>query len=211
VAQGGAIADERAALLSYNGSDAYVDAVLGAATGMAAGVPDQAPPLHVAPSTEQLLVSTRARDDARKTRSTLTDSVTSLADGVADRFGIGSDRLLEQWRWAPPAALRATPWALAHLGRPISNGDAAFTAASWARGGVKLPTTAHDQYKSGVAVNATQLRPGDLVGAGSEGADHVGLYVGEGVMVHVGQRGQPVQVDGYDPAGLAVFSRPGQP
>src|SRR5262249_57548510 len=101
VAQGGAIADERAALLSYNGSDAYVDAVLGAATGMAAGVPDQAPPLHVAPSTEQLLVSTRARDDARKTRSTLTDSVTSLAEGVADRFAIGSDPLLDPCRAAP--------------------------------------------------------------------------------------------------------------
>src|SRR5262245_6330653 len=195
-AQGGAVSNERAALLSYNGSDSYVDAVLGAAARIAAGAPAQVPSLHTAPSTEQLLVATRAKDDARQTRSTLTDSVTNLAKGLADRFGVGSDRLLEEWRWAPPAALRATLWALAQLGRPVSDGDAAFTAASWARGGVKLPPTAHEQYADGVAVDATQLRPGDLVAIGPEGSDHVGMYVGEGVMIHVSQPDQPVQVDG---------------
>src|SRR5262249_12378797 len=174
-------------------------------------VPGQVPELRSTPSVEQQLVANRARDDARHTRSTLTDSVTKLAEGVADRFGIGSDRLLEQWRWTPPSALRAPLWALAQLGRPISDGDAAFTAASWARGGVKLPGNAHEQYAGGVAVDATQLRPGDLVAFGPEGSDHVGLYVGEGVMVHVSQRGQPVQVDGYNPVNLAAFSRPGQP
>jgi murein DD-endopeptidase MepM/ murein hydrolase activator NlpD len=76
---------------------------------------------------------------------------------------------------------------------------------------VKLPGAPHEQFAAGVPLDASQLRPGDLVAFGPEGSDHVGFYVGDGVMIHVAESAAPVQLDGYDPADLALFSRPGQP
>ena len=65
--------------------------------------------------------------------------------------------------------------------------------AAFTRAGVTLPRVAQDQFGAGppLAVGAT-VRPGDLVffGAGPTGIDHVGIYVGSGLMVETPSPGQ---------------------
>jgi hypothetical protein len=49
--------------------------------------------------------------------------------------------------------------------------------------GITLPRIAADQYKSGIAVNAGDLQPGDLVfyqNTYAPGITHVGIYIGDG-------------------------------
>lgn len=56
----------------------------------------------------------------------------------------------------------------------------------YGRLGVKVPRVTYEQAKSGKQVSAGQIRPGDLVfyRPGSRGPEHVGIYVGNGKVVH---------------------------
>ncbi len=85
--------------------------------------------------------------------------------------------------------------------------QAAFGAA-----GVRLPRVAQDQYDAGPSVpDGTTVLPGDLVffGTGPTGVDHVGIYVGSGLMIDAPHTGAVVRIE---PAGRDAFvgaSRPG--
>lgn len=52
--------------------------------------------------------------------------------------------------------------------------------------GISVPRTTYEQAKNGRRVSAAEARPGDLVfyRAGSQGPEHVGIYVGNGKVVH---------------------------
>lgn len=52
--------------------------------------------------------------------------------------------------------------------------------------GVNVPRVTYDQAKNGKRVSVNQIRPGDLVfyRPGSRGPEHVGIYVGNGKVVH---------------------------
>ncbi len=60
--------------------------------------------------------------------------------------------------------------------------------------GITLKRTSRDQYASnGVAVEKSQLQPGDLVFFGSGGTvGHVGIYVGGGEMIHSPSTGKSI-------------------
>ncbi len=106
------------------------------------------------------------------------------------------------------AAARAVEFALAQRGLPYvwggngpQRGDEGFdcsglTTAAYAHAGVELPRTAHTQYYRGPHVPAgAELLPGDLVFYGvPERVHHVGLYLGDGMMVNAPRRGKPVQI-----------------
>jgi cell wall-associated NlpC family hydrolase len=70
---------------------------------------------------------------------------------------------------------------------------------AWAAAGVSLPRTTFQQVYSGTAVTSVSaLRPGDLIFLpGSDGSaaspGHVGMYVGDGMLVNAPQTGQVVQ------------------
>lgn len=87
----------------------------------------------------------------------------------------------------------------------------------YARLGIHLPRTAALQAKAGVLVPPQQARPGDLVsfvgGRAGKGADHIGIYAGNGMMVvapHTGDvvKMQPVSAIGEAPTYTRV---PGHP
>ncbi len=61
--------------------------------------------------------------------------------------------------------------------------------------GISLHRVSRDQYaKDGVSVSKSELQPGDLVFFGSGGSvSHVGIYVGDGEMIHSPSTGKPVQ------------------
>ncbi|MFE1414503.1 NlpC/P60 family protein [Streptomyces sp. NPDC085524] len=96
------------------------------------------------------------------------------------------------------------------VGRPYvwgSTGPSGFDCSglmvwSYRQAGVSLPRTSQAQRHAGRQVPLSQARPGDLVTYRSD-ASHVGMYVGNGQVVHAPYPGARVR---YDPVGMMPVS-----
>ncbi|MGW0393199.1 NlpC/P60 family protein [Streptomyces sp. NPDC003042] len=107
-------------------------------------------------------------------------------------------------------ALAAVLAARAAVGRPYvwgSTGPSGFDCSglmvwSYRQAGVALPRTSQAQRHAGRQVPLSQARPGDLVTYRSD-ASHVGMYVGNGQVVHAPYPGARVR---YDPVGMMPVS-----
>ncbi|NSL43025.1 C40 family peptidase, partial [Streptomyces sp. 8P21H-1] len=77
-----------------------------------------------------------------------------------------------------------------------------LTQWSYAQAGVGLPRTSQAQAHAGRRVPLAQAQPGDLV-TYRDDASHVGMYVGNGQVVHAPYPGAPVR---YDPVGMMPVS-----
>ncbi|MET9882170.1 C40 family peptidase [Streptomyces sp. NPDC006430] len=121
---------------------------------------------------------------------------------------------------APPAsdgsrAARAVAFAYGAIGKPYvwgATGPGSFdcsglTQAAWRSAGVSLPRTTYTQINAGQRVSRDQLAPGDLVFFYS-GITHVGLYIGNGQMIHAPRPGSTVRVAPIDSMPWAGASRP---
>lgn len=113
-----------------------------------------------------------------------------------------------------PAEVPAAAWqepsvraASAYLGTPYLWGGtdpnvgldcSGFLQRAYADVGVDLPRVSADQSRAGTAVTGglDAARPGDLVYWAGQGgsSNHIGLYLGEGKMMHAPRRGEDVQV-----------------
>lgn len=63
--------------------------------------------------------------------------------------------------------------------------------------GINLPRVTYDQIGEGAPVGMKGLRPGDLVffdTASKSGPDHVGIYLGNGKMIHTPRPGKSVEI-----------------
>ncbi|WP_369778001.1 NlpC/P60 family protein [Streptomyces sp. R33] len=121
----------------------------------------------------------------------------------------------------PPApadgtrAARAVAFAYGAIGKPYvwgATGPGSFdcsglTQAAWRSAGVSLPRTTYTQINAGQRVSRDQLAPGDLVFFYS-GVTHVGLYIGDGQMIHAPRPGSTVRVAPVDSMPWAGASRP---
>ncbi|MFE5809564.1 NlpC/P60 family protein [Streptomyces sp. NPDC056491] len=107
-------------------------------------------------------------------------------------------------------AATAVMAARAAVGRPYvwgSTGPSGFDCSglmvwSYRQAGVSLPRTSQAQRHAGRQVPLSQARPGDLVTYRSD-ASHVGMYVGNGQVVHAPYPGARVR---YDPVGMMPVS-----
>lgn len=98
--------------------------------------------------------------------------------------------------------------AMAKLGAPYSWGSAgpdAFDCSGlmyWAyqQIGKSIPRTSQAQLAGGTPVSRDQLQPGDIIGF-YPGITHVGMYVGNGKIIHASDYGIPVQVVSIDQGG----------
>ncbi|MFI7359878.1 NlpC/P60 family protein [Streptomyces avidinii] len=120
---------------------------------------------------------------------------------------------------APPSdgsrAARAVAFAYTAIGKPYvwgATGPGSFdcsglTQAAWRSAGVSLPRTTYTQINAGRRVSRDQLAPGDLVFFYS-GVTHVGLYVGNGQMIHAPRPGSTVRLAPIDSMPWAGASRP---
>ncbi|MGX2994571.1 NlpC/P60 family protein [Streptomyces sp. JNUCC 64] len=96
------------------------------------------------------------------------------------------------------AALR---YAVAQIGKPYvwgAEGPGTFdcsglTSRAWAVAGTTLPRTSQEQWRTLTRVPLDALRPGDLV-VYFPGATHVGIYLGDGSVVHAPRPGGRVKV-----------------
>jgi cell wall-associated NlpC family hydrolase len=81
-----------------------------------------------------------------------------------------------------------------------------LTQYAYAAIGVSLPHSSRSQSQLGVAVSRAELQPGDIVYFYSP-VSHVGLYIGDGQMVHARTFGSPVAVTSVDMRGYAGARR----
>jgi cell wall-associated NlpC family hydrolase len=65
--------------------------------------------------------------------------------------------------------------------------------------GVNLPRISADQARAGKRISFADLRPGDLVAidnsSRNNGADHIGIYVGNGMVINAPRPGRSVEID----------------
>ncbi|CAB4322409.1 unannotated protein [freshwater metagenome] len=92
------------------------------------------------------------------------------------------------------------------LGAPYSYGSAGpyafdcsgFTRWVYLQAGIELPHYSGAQWATTIHIPMDQLQPGDLVfnwGFGGGAPDHVGLYLGDGMMIHAPNGGGSVRYD----------------
>ena len=113
-------------------------------------------------------------------------------------------------------AAAAVNYAMAQVGDAYVYGAAGpdaydcsgLTMASWAQAGVALPHSSSAQYSSGPQVPASALQPGDLVFYYSP-ISHVGMYIGNGMIVHAANPSTGVQVTGLYSMPFSGAVRPG--
>ncbi|MFJ6573089.1 NlpC/P60 family protein [Streptomyces sp. NPDC091292] len=111
-------------------------------------------------------------------------------------------------------AAAAVSFAYGALGSPYvwgASGPHAFdcsglTQAAYRAAGVALPRTTYAQINAGQRVSRSQLQPGDLVFFYS-GISHVGLYVGNGQMIHAPNPSAPVRLAPVDQMPFAGATR----
>ena len=110
-------------------------------------------------------------------------------------------------RGSARAAELAVAWALRQVGKPYqwgASGPDSFDCsglvmAAYRAAGIHLPRTSRQQWYAGPHVSPGELRRGDLVFFAEDPSDpatihHVGLYVGDGMMVEAPYTGATVRV-----------------
>lgn len=70
-----------------------------------------------------------------------------------------------------------------------------LTSYSFRKAGVKLPRTAHSQYRHVRKIKKRNIRKGDLVFFGGSRKYHVGIYWGKGRILHAPYSGSRVKVE----------------
>ncbi|MBV6695530.1 C40 family peptidase [Kitasatospora aureofaciens] len=116
---------------------------------------------------------------------------------------------------APVAVQSAIRWALGQLNTPYQWGGSctnshgpdpmgrcdcsALMQQSYKAAGITLERTTYAQVTQGTAVSPDQLRAGDLLFTepGPNGPEHVGMYIGDGLVVHAPHTGDVVRVASY--------------
>ncbi len=127
-------------------------------------------------------------------------------DNDKHRDDIGTD--IDGWQ-AAPSAQDAVRYALDQVGKPYEWGAegphtfdcSGLVQTAYGKQGVQLPRVANDQFRATrtMAVDVSKMLPGDLIFYGDQpgvwtSVYHVGIYIGDGKMVHAPRPGDVVKV-----------------
>ncbi|WP_344885221.1 NlpC/P60 family protein [Nonomuraea antimicrobica] len=151
---------------------------------------------------------TKAQDEKKKVDKLVDEQTKLLRRLGAFQTGDPNSPGIQYTGPASGNARSALQFAFAQVGKPYRYGGtgpdsfdcSGFTQAAWRTAGVELPRTTWTQWAWGanrrIPLNA--LQPGDLLF--SKGLGHMGMYAGNGKMVHAPQTGDVIKVvslDGY--------------
>ncbi|MFI5806565.1 NlpC/P60 family protein [Streptomyces sp. NPDC051561] len=111
---------------------------------------------------------------------------------------------------------RAISYATGKIGRPYvwgAEGPDAFdcsglTQQAWSAAGRPIPRTSQEQWRLLPKVSVSQMRPGDLIVYFSD-ASHIGMYIGDGAIVHAPRPGRNVTIAGAGSMPILGVVRPG--
>ncbi|MER5515572.1 NlpC/P60 family protein [Streptomyces sp. NPDC002763] len=114
----------------------------------------------------------------------------------------------------PGKAMKALAFARAQIGRPCVWGAtgpesydcASLTQAAWRAAGVSLPRSAPDQTFAGTPLTLAAIEPGDLVFF-FDNDSHVGVYAGNGMMIHAPSPGASIREESIYNAGESAIHR----
>ncbi|OII69628.1 C40 family peptidase [Streptomyces sp. CC77] len=113
---------------------------------------------------------------------------------------------------ADPRARTAIDWAMHQLGTMYQWGGSCTAAhgpdpmgrcdcsslmqQAYAKAGIQLTRTTYTQVNEGKAVSVKALKPGDLILSRGTAArpEHVGMYMGEGLVIEAPRTGKPVRI-----------------
>ena len=170
---------------------------------------------EIAELTEQLSTEKETVDDKlAEAKSVLSDLEAEERERVlASRSGVSR---MPSSVPASGRAAAAVAYAMAQVGDAYvygAMGENAFdcsglTMRAWAQAGVSLPHSSGAQYGSGPRIAASDLQPGDLVFYYSP-ISHVGIYIGNGLIVHAANPGTGVAVTGLYSMPYVGAVRPG--
>ncbi|MER7515214.1 C40 family peptidase [Streptomyces sp. NPDC126499] len=116
---------------------------------------------------------------------------------------------------ATAAGKRAVEFATAQIGKPYvwgAEGPGSYdcsglTQTAWASAGRDIPRTSQEQWRLLPRVDVRDMRPGDLI-VYYKDASHIGMYVGDGMMVHAPRPGRNVTLAGAGSMEILGVVRP---
>ncbi|MCX2927561.1 C40 family peptidase [Streptomyces sp. NEAU-W12] len=111
---------------------------------------------------------------------------------------------------------KAVAYATAQIGKPYvwgAEGPKAYdcsglTSRAWTSAGQGIPRTSQEQWRQLPRVAVEEMRPGDLIIYWDD-ASHVGMYIGDGSMVHAPRPGRTVTTAGAGSMPVLGVVRPG--
>ncbi|MEV6027228.1 NlpC/P60 family protein [Streptomyces sp. NPDC052036] len=109
-------------------------------------------------------------------------------------------------------AAKVLAFARAQIGKPYvwgATGPGSYdcsglTQAAWKTAGVTLPRTTYDQVNVGTTVPLADARPGDLIFFYDD-ISHVGIYIGNGMMIHAPKPGAYVREESVYYGGASII------
>ncbi|WP_369244742.1 C40 family peptidase [Streptomyces sp. R41] len=154
----------------------------------------------------------RPEEEWQQQQSVTLGTATSIAADVP----IGADSASDSGYGSKAANVLA--FARGQIGRPCvwgASGPGSYdcsglTQAAWRTAGVALPRTARDQASVGTAIPLADIRPGDLIFFYGD-VSHVGLYIGDGMMIHAPSPGAYVREESIFYAGASAIHSAARP
>ncbi|MBW8803095.1 MAG: hypothetical protein AUG49_00805 [Catenulispora sp. 13_1_20CM_3_70_7] len=166
---------------------------------------------------EQQAAVAAAQAAAARQASSSSSSSSGSSGSSSKSSGSGSGSSLS----IPPVSGRAAAvvaFARSQLGKPYIFGAtgpggydcSGLTQAAWRAGGVSIPRTATAQMQGLHAIPASSAQAGDLVFfyGDSSYVNHVGLYIGNGLVIHAPRPGSTVSVAAVSTMPVVSYARP---
>ncbi|MDF3301072.1 C40 family peptidase [Streptomyces tropicalis] len=156
--------------------------------------------LAAAEREKQQEAARRAAELAKQEAARRAAQQDTAPSGTPGTSGSGSGSTGTAGSSASAKAGKALAFARAQIGKPYvwgATGPGSYdcsglTQAAWRAAGVALPRTTYDQVDTGTTVPLSQAQPGDLVFFYDD-ISHVGLYIGDGMMIHAPKPGAYVR------------------
>ncbi|WP_405618100.1 NlpC/P60 family protein [Streptomyces sp. NBC_00076] len=140
-----------------------------------------------------------AEQQAREAAAQQQDSGSSTGSSSSTGTSTGTSSDAPDASYATKAE-KALAFARAQIGKPYVWGAtgpdsydcSGLTQAAWKAAGVDIPRVTYDQVNAGTTVSLSAAQPGDLVFFYDD-ISHVGMYIGNGMMIHAPKPGAYVR------------------